>query len=81
MHSWRVTRYDPSHRNPPGVRPVGAYAGETWTSVADVGKRFEDVELTIDEYQRVEDAYVDALRAFMRDARGGDAHRPRCRAA
>jgi hypothetical protein len=57
---WRVTRYDPARRD-----ERGAYRGETWTSISDVGKVFEGHKLTIDEYERVETAYVDAFVASL----------------
>lgn len=55
------------------IRPArrderGAYCGETWTSISDVGKAFEGHKLTIDEYERVEMAYVDAFVAFAEDS-------------
>jgi hypothetical protein len=60
---WRVSRYDPAHRD-----TRGAYRGDTWTSISDVGKRFGDSELTLDQYREVEDAYVDAFVAFAEDS-------------
>lgn len=63
MYWWRVSRYDPAHRD-----ARGAYVGETWTSISDVGKQFADRELTLGEYRRVEDAYVDAFAAFADDS-------------
>jgi len=60
---WRVTRYDPNRRN-----DAGAYRDETWTSIADVGGMFEGSELTIEDYERVEDAYVDAFLAFATES-------------
>jgi hypothetical protein len=47
---------------------VGAYDGETWISISDVGRTFEGVELTMHEYLRVENAHLDAVRCFMGDA-------------
>jgi hypothetical protein len=59
---WRVTRYDPKRRD-----ARGAYPRDDWTSIADVGRAFNGVELTIEEYERVEGAYVDAFTAFAED--------------
>ena len=56
---WRVTRFDPAHRD-----ARGAYRRDTWTSIGDVGGSFEDGELTLETYLRVEDAYVEAVAAF-----------------
>jgi hypothetical protein len=58
-----VTRYDPARRD-----ERGAYRGEKWTSISDVGKVFEGNKLTIDEYERVETSYVDAFIAFAEDS-------------
>jgi small subunit ribosomal protein S1 len=60
---WRVTRYDPARRDARGAYPV-----EAWTSVADVGGRFEGVPLTREEYERVETAYVEGFAAFAEDS-------------
>lgn len=60
---WRVSRYDPGRRD---VR--GAYQGNTWTSVSDVGNRFGDDELTLDTYLEVEDGYIDAFLAFAEES-------------
>ena len=60
---WRVTRYDPACRD-----ERGGYVGETWTSISDVGKSFDGEQLTRDEYERVESAYVEAALAFAEDS-------------
>lgn len=62
-HWWRITRYDPSRRDERGAFPVSA-----WTSIADVGTVFDGVELTLDEYERVEASYVDAVTAFAEES-------------
>lgn len=56
---WRVTRYDPALRDDRGV-----YRGRTWISIAQVGESFDGRRLTLDEYVKTEDAYVDAVVAF-----------------
>jgi hypothetical protein len=61
---WRVTRYDPALRD-----SRGAFRGETWTSISDVGKRFGDFELTLGEYCEVEGSYVEAFALFAEDSR------------
>jgi len=61
--TWRVSRYDPALRD-----EHGSYTARTWTSIADVGAVFEGRELTLDEYQRVEDAYAAAFLAFADEA-------------
>ena len=63
MNEYRVTKYNPAFRD-----SSGAYTRDEWTSVGDVGRAFDGVELTRGEYERVEDAYVTAALAFMREA-------------
>lgn len=62
MFKYRVTKYDPAFRD-----RLGRYRREEWTSVGDVGRSFGGVVLTREEYQRVEDAYVEAALAFLRE--------------
>ena len=63
MFEYRVTKYDPAFRN-----AQGAYSGDDWTSISDIGKTFAGEILTRDEYQRVEDAYITVALAFIREA-------------
>jgi hypothetical protein len=63
MLEYRVTKYDPAFRD-----SRGAYRRDVWTAVRDVGSSFGGVVLTRDQYQRVEDAYVAAALAFLREA-------------
>lgn len=63
MHEYRVTKYNPAFRD-----PGGAYTGDEWTSVKDVGRSFADGVLTREEYERVENAYVGAALAFLDEA-------------
>jgi len=60
MTEFRVTRYDPALR-----RLDGSFGVETWTSVSDIGRSFENHVLTQEEYLAVEDAYVEAIHLFM----------------
>lgn len=62
MLSWRITKYNPSFREYNDV-----YNLNEWTSFGDVGKSFDGKILTIDEYLSVENAYVNAVLAFMED--------------
>jgi hypothetical protein len=50
MFEYRVTKYDPAHR-----AASGAYRDE-WTSFSDIGRSFGGVILTVEQYQRIEDA-------------------------
>jgi hypothetical protein len=57
---YRVSKYNPALRD-----SSGAYTVEEWTSVSDIGRSFDGVNLTQAEYQRVESAYVSAALAFL----------------
>lgn len=63
MFEFRVTKYDPAHRD-----HYGAYTREEWTSVRDIGHVFSEMAFTEPEYRRVEDAYVTAAVTFLREA-------------
>lgn len=62
MREYRVSKYDPALRD-----AAGAFQGDDWTAVSDIGRSFGGVVLTAEEYQRVEDAYVTAALAFLRE--------------
>lgn len=64
MYQYRITKYDPSLRDPGGAYPV-----DEWTSRSDIGKSFGGVRLTEDDYLRVEQAYLEAAVAFLSEAR------------
>lgn len=58
MYQYRITKYDPSLRD-----ETGAYRGDDWTSVSDIGKEFAGELLTVERYLQIEDGYVAAIRA------------------
>jgi hypothetical protein len=60
---FRVTKYNPAHRDRGGL-----YTRDEWTAVRDIGQAFGGVVLTEPEYRRVEDAYATAAVAFLREA-------------
>ena len=63
MPQFRVTKYNPQHRD-----ISGAYQLADWTSIADVGRDFDGVRLTQESYQAVEDAYIEVALAFLTEA-------------
>ncbi|NNJ26091.1 hypothetical protein [Alienimonas chondri] len=63
MFPYRVTKYDPVHRD-----ELGRYARDDWTSFADVGRECAGAILTLDEYERVESTYIDSALGFLREA-------------
>jgi hypothetical protein len=63
MPQFRVTKYDPAHRD-----PAGAFLLEDWTSFSDVGQTFAGVRLTQETYEVTEDAYIESALAFLQEA-------------
>ncbi len=63
MFEYRVTKYDPAHRD-----SRGTYTRDEWTAISDIGRAFAGVVLTADEYRRVEGAYAAAAGAFLRES-------------
>jgi hypothetical protein len=63
LFEFRVTKYDPAHRDRHGI-----YTRDEWTGVSDIGRAFGGVVLTEPEYRRVEDAYATTAVAFLREA-------------
>ncbi|WP_086350812.1 hypothetical protein [Candidatus Enterococcus clewellii] len=61
MFFYRITKYDPNYRDEKG-RYVGP---ETWTSVSDVGKKYNGSVLTYDEYIFYETMYIHSICAIM----------------
>ena len=56
MYYWRVTKYNPIYRD-----AQGRYTREEWTSIEDIGKLYKGEELTVEEYEVIENAYVEAV--------------------
>jgi hypothetical protein len=61
--AWRITRYDPALGD-----VAGAFVGDTWTAISDIGQTFDGATLTLVEYERTEAAYIEALAAFADDS-------------
>jgi len=60
MFCYRITKYDPLNRD-----SLGTYIKDEWTSFSDIGKIFEDSIFTIQDYQQVEDVYIQSILLFM----------------
>ncbi len=63
MQHYRVTKYDPARRD-----ISGAYPTDDWTSRSDIGQSFGGVTLTEERYVAVEDSYLEAAAAFLKEA-------------
>ena len=56
-HQYRVTKYNPD---------LESY--DEWTAISDVGNSYSGIEFTLQEYEKVESAYVEAVLSFMKAA-------------
>ena len=61
---FRVTKYDPSPRN-----HLGHFMHDDWTSISQIGKNIQGKTLKKSEYERVEDAYLNAIDAFLSESK------------
>jgi hypothetical protein len=59
----RVTKYDPALRD-----ERGAFVGDDWTSVSDVGATFNGELLTLQHYLEVEARHLQVIAAFLAEA-------------
>jgi len=62
VNEYRVTKYDPAFRD-----KSGAYTKDEWTIFKQIGETFSGVQLTSEEYERVEEAYIQAAMSFLRE--------------
>ena len=53
MIEYRITKYNPQNR------VNGEYQVHEWTSISDIGKLFDGVVLTYNQYIKIEEAYID----------------------
>ncbi len=60
MYSWTISKYDPKKRN-----EQGRFMVDEWTEMGDIGKSFDGVLLTKEEYVRIEDLYLNAINLFL----------------
>jgi hypothetical protein len=62
-HGVRITKYDPGLRD-----ERGAFTGDDWTSVSDVGESFAGEVLTFAHYVAIEGRHVEAVATFLEEA-------------
>lgn len=60
MYKYRITKYNPLFRD-----AEGRFTRDYWTSISDIGKVFENQELTIEMYKKTEDSYIKAVHLTM----------------
>jgi hypothetical protein len=62
-HHYRITKYDPALRT-----DRGAFCGNDWTSVSDIGDEFDGRRLTTSDYLAVEAAHLVTATAFAEES-------------
>lgn len=62
MYYYRVTKYDPAHRD-----EDGRYMKNEWISVYDIGRCFDGETLTAEEYLSTEEHYIEAVLLSMQE--------------
>ena len=62
MYCYRITKYNPEFRD-----KNGRYTQEDWTSISDIGRVFNGETLTKEEYLRIENGYISAIKLTMEE--------------
>ncbi len=60
MICYRLSKYNPHKRNEKGI-----LLEDEWTSVSDIGLTFNGLELTVEDYINVENAYIDFIEYIL----------------
>lgn len=60
-YQWRITKYNPAFRDDNGYFTLV----EEWTCPSEIGKIINGNEFTLEEYLRVETAYIDTVIQFL----------------
>ncbi len=63
-YQWRVTKYNPKFRDEFGHFTLI----EEWTCPSEIGKTINGKEFTLDEYLKVEAAYINSVMKFMEES-------------
>ena len=61
MICYRITKYNPLYRN-----ASGAYIEDEWTSYFDIGNVFDGKKLTLKQYLKAENSYIETIILFMK---------------
>lgn len=64
-HQWRITKYNPAFRDNNGYYTLV----EEWTCPSEIGQVINGNEFTLDEYLRIEAAYIDTVIQFLKDSK------------
>ena len=60
MNSWRVSKYNPKFRD-----ENGAYVNNEWTSISDIGKIYNGIEFTLQDYYKTEETYINTIQLVI----------------
>lgn len=60
MYKYNISKYNPVFRN-----CDGRYLKEDWTAISDIGKVFDGIELMVEDYIKIENAYIKAIEIIM----------------
>lgn len=60
MYTWRITKYNPLYRD-----SKGNFTTQEWTSYSDIGKYFEGIQFTFNDYIEIENKYINTVLQFM----------------
>ncbi len=63
-YCYRIAKYDPQYRD-----STGAFVGDDWVSVDQIGEEFGGRALTFERYVDMENRYVHALALFIEEAK------------
>ncbi|MFF3667742.1 hypothetical protein [Microtetraspora malaysiensis] len=64
-----MTKYDPRLRD-----ASGAFVGDDWTSICEIGQTFDGRVLTRRRYEQVESAYLMAVELFAQESGPGSVY-------
>ncbi len=56
MNECRISKYNEK------FRINGIYTKDEWTSIGDIGKKYDNIIFTYDEYQKVESSYLNVIK-------------------
>jgi hypothetical protein len=62
-YQYRLTKYDPACRD-----ENGAFSGDDWTSMSDIGETFGGVRLTLSRYLDVEARHLQVMASFIEES-------------
>lgn len=62
MRKYRISKYNPIYRDRNGI-----FQNDEWTSVSDIGKKYNDKEVSKEEYLEIEKIYIEALKRIMKE--------------